>query len=66
MPAAGDTNQGGRIIAFTFIDISLFTFSAAVNLPLLKEEHGRTGRNTLQSWVNNSLTLNLIYVEKES
>jgi hypothetical protein len=33
-------------------------------LPLLKGQHGRTGRNTLQPWVNNSRTLNLIVCRK--
>ena len=49
---------------FTLIGISLFTYSLAVQLPLLKGQHGRTGRNTLQPWVNNSLTLNLIVCQK--
>ena len=44
--------------------ISLFTYILAVQLPLLKGQHGRTGRNTLQPWVNNSLTLNLIVCRK--
>lgn len=44
---------------FTLIGISLFTYSLAVQLPLLKGQHVRKGRNTLQPWVNNSLTLNL-------
>lgn len=33
-------------------------------MPLLKGQHERTGRNTLQPWVNNSLTLNLIVCRK--
>ncbi len=33
-------------------------------MPLLKGQHERTGRNTLQLWVNNSLTLNLIVCRK--
>ena len=49
---------------FTLIGISLFTYSLAVQLPLLKGQHVRTGRNTLQPWVNNSLTLNLIVCQK--
>jgi hypothetical protein len=44
---------------FIFIGISLFTYSLAVQLPLLKEQHVRMGRNMLQPRVNNSLTLNL-------
>ena len=35
-------------------------FIKAVQSPLLKGQYGRTGRNTLQPRVNNSLTLNLI------
>ena len=42
----------------------MFTYILAVQLPLLKEQHGRTGRNTLQPGVNNSLTLNLIVCRK--
>ena len=37
----------------------IFTYSLAVYLPLLKGQHGRTGRNKLQPWINNSLTLKL-------
>jgi hypothetical protein len=48
-----------RKFRFTLIGISLFTYSLAVQLPLLKEQHVRKGRNTLQPSVNNSLTLNL-------
>jgi hypothetical protein len=33
---------------FTLIGISLFTYSLAVELPLLKGQHVRTERNTLQ------------------
>ncbi len=33
-------------------------------MPLLKGQHERTGRNTLQPWVNNSQTLNLIVCRK--
>jgi hypothetical protein len=33
---------------FTLIGISLFTYSLAVQLPLLKAQHVRKGRNTLQ------------------
>jgi len=51
-------------IVFTLIGISLFTYILAVQLPLRKVQHGRTGRNTLQPWVNNSLTLNLIVCRK--
>jgi hypothetical protein len=32
---------------FDLIGISLFTYILAVQLPLLKGQHGRTGRNTL-------------------
>jgi hypothetical protein len=44
---------------FTCIGISLPTYTLAVQLSLLKEQHVRTGRNTLQPWVNYSLNLNL-------
>jgi hypothetical protein len=44
---------------FTDIGISLSTYTLAVQLPLLKRQHVRTGRNTLQPRVNNSLILNL-------
>ena len=53
-------------ILFTLIGISLFSYSLAVQLPLLKRQHGRTGRNTLQPWVNNLLTLNLILCRKKT
>jgi hypothetical protein len=46
-----------RICPYKHIFVS---YSLAVQLPLLNEQHGRTGRNTLQPSVNNSLTLNLI------
>ena len=49
---------------FILIGISLFTYILAVQLPLLKEQHGRTERNTLQPWVNNSLNLNLFVCRK--
>ena len=51
-------------IIFTPIGISLITFSLAADLPLLKWQHGKTGRNTLQPWINNSLILNLIVCQK--
>ena len=51
-------------IAFTLIGISLFTYSLAVQLPLRKRQHGRTGRNKLQPGVKNSQTLNLIVCRK--
>ena len=35
-------------IVFTLIGISLFTYSLAVQLPLLKGQHERRGRSTLQ------------------
>ena len=41
------------------------TYSLAVQLPLLKGQHGRTGKNTLQPQVNNSLNLNLIVCRKK-
>ena len=44
--------------------ISLVTYSLAVQLLPLKGQHGRTVRNTLQPWVNNSLTLNWIVWRK--
>jgi hypothetical protein len=44
---------------FTRIGIPLFTYTLAVRLPLLKGQHERTGRKTLQPRVNNSLILNL-------
>lgn len=44
---------------FTRIGIPLFTCTLAVRLPLLKRQHVRTGRNTLQPRVSNSLILNL-------
>ena len=44
---------------FTLLGISLFTYSQAVQLPLLKGHHLRKSRNTLQPLVNNSLTINL-------
>ncbi len=46
------------------IGISLFTYILTVQLPVRKGQYGRTGRNTLQPWVNNSLTLNLIVCQK--
>ena len=49
---------------FTFIGISLFTYSLAVKSPFLKGLHVRKRRNTLQPWVNNSLTLNLNQCQK--
>jgi hypothetical protein len=53
--------EGLALIKFRFslIGISLSTYCLAVQLPLLKGQHVRKGRNTLQPWVNNSLTLNL-------
>jgi len=42
----------------------LFTNTIAIKLPLLKGEHVRKGRNTLQPRVNNSLTLNLNLCQK--
>jgi hypothetical protein len=44
--------------------ISLITYFLAVQLPLLKGQHRRTGRIKLQPGVNNSLTLNLIVCRK--
>ena len=52
-------------ILFTLIGISLFSYSLAVQLPLLKGQHGRTGRNTLQPWVNNSLTSKFNFMSKK-
>lgn len=48
---------------YSYRHIFVYLYSA-VQLPLLIGQHGRTGRNTLQPWVNNSLTLNLIVCRK--
>ncbi|OLY93487.1 hypothetical protein BUE76_17555 [Cnuella takakiae] len=50
----------GSNILLLLISLSLFTYMLAVQLPLRKVQHGRTGRNTLQPGVNDSLTLNFI------
>jgi hypothetical protein len=51
---------------YALISISLFTYILDVQLPLLKGQPGRTGKNTVQPWITNSLTFKFNCMPKKT